>query len=177
MDFKSFLAELEKNNLPDDHEITFTISDFADVMHYTGEHLSDAMEETAFVESICEFLFAPPFFSRENEAVEELLESDVICDFEAEYEDEHGEEALETEEYEDELAVALATELEENWFDYNIIDHDLTQYDHKRGRVDLSFSAAFTLGFCKQHRDANWPSCNASVDLPSGMSLEVELSP
>ena len=176
MDFKNFLAELEKNNLPDDHEITFTISDFAEVMHYTGEYLNDAMEETEFIDSVCTFLLDTPFLDKEHETVKELLESDVICDFEAEYEDEHGEEALETEEYQDELRDALDNELRENWFEYSVVDYDLIQYDYKRGRVDLNFSMGFTLGFCKEHRDAWWPSCNASVDLPSGMSLEVELS-
>ena len=176
MDFKSFLAELEKNDLPDDHEITFTISDFAEVMHYTGEYLNDAMEETEFIDSVCTFLLDTPFFDKEHETVKELLESDAICDFEAEYEDEHGEEALETEEYQDELRDALDNELRENWFEYSVVDYDLIQYDYKRGRVDLSFTREFTFGFCKEHRDAWWPSCNASVDLPSGMSLEVELS-
>ena len=176
MDFNSFIAELEKNNLPDDHEITFTISDFAEVMHYTGEYLNDAMEKTDFIDSVCTFLLDPPFFDKEHETVKELLESDAICDFEAEYEDEHGEEALETEEYQDELHEALYEELRENWFEYSVVDYDLIQYDYKRGRVDLSFTREFTLGFCKEHRDAWWPSCNASVDLPSGMSLEVELS-
>ncbi len=84
MDFKNFLAELEKNNLPDDHEITFTISDFAEVMHYTGEYLDDAMRKTDFIDSVCTFLLDTPFFDKEHETVKELLESDVICDFEAE---------------------------------------------------------------------------------------------
>lgn len=177
MDFKSFLAELEKNDLPDDHEITFTISDFAEVMHYTGEYLNDAMEKTDFIDSVCAFLLDTPFFNKEDVTVKELLESDAICDFEAEYEDNYGEEALGTEEYQDELRDALDNELRENWFEYSVVDYDLIQYDYKRGRVDLNFSMGFTLGFCKEHRDAWWPSCNASVDLPSGMSLEVELSP
>ena len=177
MDFKSFLAELEKNDLPDDHEITFTISDFAEVMHYTGEYLNDAMEKTDFIDSVCAFLLDTPFFDKEDVTVKELLESDAICDFEAEYEDRYGEEALGTEEYQDELRDALDNELRENWFEYSVVDYDLIQYDYKRGRVDLSFTREFTFGFCKEHRDAWWPSCNASVDLPSGMSLEVELSP
>jgi hypothetical protein len=176
MDFKSFLAELEKNDLPDDHEITFTISDFAEVMHYTGEYLDDAMRKTDFIDSVCGLLLEAPFFDKEHETVKELLESDAICDFEGEYEHEHGEEALETEEYQDELRDALDNELRENWFEYSVVDYDLIQYDYKRGRVDLSFTREFTFGFCKEHRDAWWPSCNASVDLPSGMSLEVELS-
>ena len=176
MDFKNFLAELEKNDLPDDHEITFTISDFAEVMHYTGEYLDDAMRKTDFIDSVCTFLLDTPFFDKEHETVKELLESDAVCDFEAEYEDEHGEEALETEEYQDELRDALDEELRENWFEYSVVDYDLIQYDYKRGRVDLSFTREFTFGFCKEHQDAFWPSCTASVDLPSGMSLEVELS-
>ena len=176
MDFKSFLAELEKNDLPDDHEITFTISDFAEVMHYTGEYLDDAMRKTDFIDSVCGLLLEVPFLDKEHETVKELLESDAVCDFEAEYEDEHGEEAPETEEYQDELRDALDEELRENWFEYSVVDYDLIQYDYKRGRVDLSFTREFTFGFCKEHQDAFWPSCTASVDLPSGMSLEVELS-
>jgi hypothetical protein len=166
MDFKSFLAELEKNNLPDDTEITFTISDFAEVMHYTGEYFEDAMNETNFINRVADFLVETPFLDRDHEDVQELAESDAACE-------------LEDDEYDNDAAVAevLGEELRENWFEYKIVDYDLTQYDHKRGRVDLSFSREFTLGFCKQHRDANWPSCEASVDLPSGMSLEVELSP
>jgi len=176
MDFKNFLAELEKNDLADDHEITFTISDFAEVMHYTGEYLDDAMRKTDFIDSVCAFLLDTPFFDKEDVTVKELLESDAVCDFNAEWEEEHGEDALETEEYQDELRDALDNELRENWFEYSVVDYDLIQYDYKRGRVDLSFTREFTLGFCKEHQDAFWPSCTASVDLPSGMSLEVELS-
>ena len=176
MDFNSFLAELEKNDLPDDHEITFTISDLAEVMHYTGEYLDDAMRKTGFIDSVCGLLLEAPFLDEEHETVKELLESDAVCNFNSEYEEEHGEEALETEEYQDELREALDEELRENWVEYDAVDYDLIQYDYKRGRVDLSFTREFTFGFCKEHRDAFWPSCNASVDLPSGMSLEVELS-
>jgi len=117
-----------------------------------------------------------PFLDKEHETVKELLESDAVCDFVAEIEEEHGEGSLEGGEFEDELREALEEELRENWFEYSVVDYDLTQYDHKRGRVDLSFTREFTLGFCKEHQDAFWPSCSASVDLPSGMSLEVELS-
>ena len=73
MDFKSFLAELEKNDLPDDHEITFTISDFAEVMHYTGEYLDDAMRKTDFIDSVCGLLLEVPFLDKEHETVKELL--------------------------------------------------------------------------------------------------------
>jgi hypothetical protein len=165
MNFQTFLAQLENHDLPDDTEITFTISDYADVMHYTGEYFEDAMNETNFIERVADFLVATPFLDRDHEDIEELLESDAACE-------------LEEDEYDDDAAVAevLGEELRENWSEYKIVDYDLTQYDHKRGRVDLSFTREFTLGFCKQHRDANWPSCEASVDLPSGMSLEVEIS-
>jgi len=177
MDFKSFLTELEKNDLPDDHEITFTISDFAEVMHYTGEHLNDAMQKTDFIDSVADFLLGSPFLDKEHETVKELLESDAVYDFKAEWAQERGGEgSLEGEEFEDELYDALDEELRENWFEYSVVDYDLIQYDYKRGRVDLSFTREFTFGFCKEHRDAFWPSCTASVDLPSGMSLEVELS-
>ena len=108
MDFKSFLAELEKNDLPDDHEITFTISDFAEVMHYTGEYLDDAMQKTDFIDSVCDFLLGSPFLDKEHETVKELLESDAVYDFKAEWAQERGGEgSLEGEEFEDELYDAL----------------------------------------------------------------------
>jgi hypothetical protein len=166
MTLDTFLSELKQYDLEDEHSVAITVSDYAEVMHYTGEYLEDAMNETNFAKRIYSLLLSPPFLDRDHEHVQELAESDAGCE-------------LEDDEYDDDAAVeeVLGEELLENWFEYNFVDWDLVQYDYKRGRVDLSYTRHVTYAFLKKHvNDITLSAAELSVMLPSGVFFDAELS-
>jgi len=177
MNIKDFITQLEESGVPDDHVINFTISDMAEVMHYHGTALDDAMKETGFISEVSSFIFHGPLYREDDEIVKDLLESDAVAALSDEWFDDEAEDpdaVYQTEEYKEALQETLEEEFHENWYEYDLIDYNLIQYDYKRGRVDLSFTRSLSFSFLKEHSD--WfPLCEASVDLPNGFSLSTDL--
>jgi hypothetical protein len=157
MDVKTMVEKLTALGVTDDTDINFTFSDFAEVMHYTGEYVEKTLEETDFLYTICDVIKSPAF--ADNHIIEEMDDNCLLPEWdEDEYEDE--------EEWEDHREDTIPEALFNNWFDYGWVESSLTQYDHKRGRCDVSCDFYVPFSKVREHQDDFWPSCEVSVSIP-----------
>jgi len=157
MDVKTMVEKLTALGVTDDTDINFTFSDFAEVMHYTGEYVEKTLEETHFISTISEVMESGAF--ADNHIIDEMHDNDLLPTYdEDEYEDE--------EEWKEEIQEAIFAVLNEQWFEYGWIDSSLTQYDYKRGRCDVSCEFSIPFSKVREHQDDFWPSCEVSVSIP-----------
>jgi len=151
------VEKLTALGVTDDTDINFTFSDFAEVMHYTGEYVETTIDETDFLYRICDVITSDAF--EDNHIIEEMYDNCLLPEWD---EDEYEEE----EEWQDEVHDTIPTVLREQWFEYGWIDSSLTQYDHKRGRCDVSCEFSIPFSKVREHQDDYWMSCEVSVDIP-----------
>ena len=157
MDMKTIVEQLTALGVTDDTDVSFTISDFAEVMHYTGEYVETTIDETDFLYRICDVIKSDAF--EDNHIIEEMDDNCLLPEWdEDEYE---GEEA-----WQDHREDTIPEVLREQWFEYGWIDSSLTQYDHKRGRCDVSCEFSIPFSKVREHQDDFWMSCEVSVDIP-----------
>ena len=157
MDMKTIVEQLTALGVTDDTNINFTFSDFAEVMHYTGEYVETTIDETDFLYTICDVIQSDAF--EDNHIVQEMHDNDLLPTYDEdkyEYEDE----------WEEELHEAIFAVLSEQWFEYGWIDSSLTQYDYKRGRCDVSCEFSIPFSKVREHQDDYWRPCEVSVDIP-----------
>lgn len=166
MDMKTIVEQLTALGVADDADVSFTFSDFAEVMHYTGEYVETTLNETDFLYTICDVVKSAAF--EDNYIIEEMDDNCLLPEWdEDEYED--------GQEWQDHREDTIPEVLQEQWFEYGWVDSSLTQYDHKRGRCDVSCEFSIPFSKVREHQDDHWMSCEVSVDIPGGGQMEYEI--
>ncbi len=166
MDMKTIVEQLTALGVADDADVSFTFSDFAEVMHYTGEYVETTLNETDFLYTICDVIKSAAF--EDNYIIEEMDDNCLLPEWdEDEYED--------GQEWQDHREDTIPEVLQEQWFEYGWVDSSLTQYDHKRGRCDVSCEFSIPFSKVREHQDDHWMSCEVSVDIPGGGQMEYEI--
>jgi hypothetical protein len=166
MDMKTIVEQLAALGVADDADVSFTFSDFAEVMHYTGEYVETTLNETDFLYTICDVIKSAAF--EDNYIIEEMDDNCLLPEWdEDEYED--------GQEWQDHREDTIPEVLQEQWFEYGWVDSSLTQYDHKRGRCDVSCEFSIPFSKVREHQDDHWMSCEVSVDIPGGGQMEYEI--
>ena len=166
MDVKTMVEKLTALGVTDDTDINFTFSDFAEVMHYTGDYVEKTIDETDFLYTICDVVKSDAF--EDNHIIEEMDDNCLLPEWdEDEYEDEQ--------EWQDHREDTIPEVLQEQWFEYGWVDSSLTQYDHKRGRCDVSCEFSIPFSKVREHQDDHWMSSEVSVDIPGGGQMEYEI--
>ena len=166
MDVKTMVEKLTALGVTDDTDINFTFSDFAEVMHYTGEYVETTLNETDFLYTICDVIKSAAF--EDNYIIEEMDDNCLLPEWdENEYEDEQ--------EWQDHREDTIPEVLQEQWFEYGWVDSSLTQYDHKRGRCDVSCEFSIPFSKVREHQGDYWMSCEVSVDIPDSGHMTFEI--
>ena len=166
MDMKTIVEQLTALGVTDDTDVSFTFSDFAEVMHYTGEYVETTLNETDFLYTICDVIKSPAF--EDNHIIEEMHDNDLLPTYD---EDEHEDE----QDWKDHCEDTIPEVLSEQWFEYGWVDSSLTQYDHKRGRCDVSCEFSIPFSKVREHQDDFWPSAQMSLQIPGGGQMEYEV--
>ena len=166
MDVKTMVEKLTALGVTDDTDISFTFSDFAEVMHYTGDYIEKTIDETDFLYTICDVIKSDAF--EDNHIIEEMDDNCLLPEWdEDEYEDEQ--------EWQDHREDTIPEVLQEQWFEYGWVDSSLTQYDHKRGRCDVSCEFSIPFSKVRERQDDHWMSCEVSVDIPDSGHMTFEI--
>jgi hypothetical protein len=163
---KKIVQKLIDLGVQDDATVTFTVADAEDVLHYTGDYLKKAVDETDFVYTVYDVLKHPAF--EDNHIVEEMFGNDLLPTFD---EDEHEDE----QDWKDEVHDTISEVLFDSWFDYGWFNSSLRQYDHKRGRCELSCAFEIPFSEVREHQDTVWPTAKMTLQVPSFGEMEFEV--
>lgn len=122
----SIVKKIQSLNLAEDALLTLTYEEGADVFHYTGEEVQDALNETTVVQEFASLIADSKLDARNNwcgNILEHLRNEQYLDDYE------RG--SGNFEEY-------LTEVLTDNFYDTELIEYSTEKYDHKRGFTTLT---------------------------------------
>lgn len=120
------ITKLQSLRLADDAMLTLTYEEGADVFHYTGNEVEDAIGETSVIQEFASLISDSKLDARNSwhgNILEYLRGEDLLEDYE------RG--SGNFDEY-------LAEVLTDNFYDIDMIEHSTEKYDHKRGFTTLT---------------------------------------
>jgi len=148
----SFVERLRAMNISDDTNITLTYEDGCDVLHYTDDHISNAVSETGICSILAEAIADGPLYRSGNEVLQEMRDEGLLDEYPR---DGSG--------FVDYVAEVIA----DNYWDYDWLEYSTSRYDHKRGYTTftLEFDVPYSELKDNPHSFSGW---TASVDTENG---------
>ena len=120
------ITKLKSLKLPEDAMLTLTYEEGADVFHYTGNEVEDAISETSVIQEFASLISNSKLDARNTwcgNILEHLRNEQWLDDYE------RG--SGNFDEY-------IAEVLTDNFYDTDMIEHSTEKYDHKRGFTTLT---------------------------------------
>ena len=134
---KKLIDTFNKLEVSEDTEVTLVYSDAVDVFHYTGEAEETAVSETDTIERLVDAALSGINFNQS--LVEDVRDQDHLEDYER---GSFG------------FAEHIQEKIQENFYDYyDYIDFETRQYDHKRGRTNVSATLNTNVKTLVEHSD------------------------
>ena len=120
------IMKLQSLKLPEDAMLTLTYEEGADVFHYTGNEVEDAISETSVIQEFASLISNSKLDARNTwcgNILEHLRNEQWLDDYE------RG--SGNFDEY-------IAEVLTDNFYDTDMIEYSTEKYDHKRGFTTLT---------------------------------------
>ena len=137
--------QLKELNLPSETNVSLSYTGGCDCFVYNETEVETALEETDVVSVFANLVSTIGLNLTDNygnNVIDSLVDAEHIeRDFVNSCRDEDNEEY-----YDDDLDEAISEFVNDNFYDQEFIEKDVTRYDHKRGYIDLIARLNTTVG-------------------------------
>jgi hypothetical protein len=137
--------QLKELNLPSETNVSLSYTGGCDCFVYNETEVETALEETDVVSVFANLVSTIGLNLTDNygnNVIDSLVDAEHIeRDFVNSCWDEDNEDY-----YDDDLSEAISEFVNDNFYDQEFIEKDVTKYDHKRGFIDLTARLKTTVG-------------------------------
>ena len=137
--------QLKELNLPSETNVSLSYTGGCDCFVYNETEVETALEETDLVSVFANLVSTIGLNLTDNygnNVIDSLVDAEHIeRDFVNSCWDEDNEDY-----YDDDLSEAISEFVNDNFYDQEFIEKDVTRYDHKRGYIDLTACLNTTVG-------------------------------
>ena len=129
------ITKLKNLNLENEDTVTLVYEDGADVFHFNETEIETALSETDVVEQLAELITTPGLDAKDSWGGGSILQS--LRDKELLDGNERGT---------GDFTEFLTEQINENFYDTEVIDYSTEKYDHKRGYTTLTATVKVSAG-------------------------------
>ena len=143
------VAKINEMNLTPDTEVTLTYSECTDCSLRNEDEIEQGLQELSVVSTFADMVSQRGMNFTDvygNNVIEELVENEVLDREVLEEKLSELDELEEDEEPWETLGEVIAEAINDNFYDQNVVESDVTRFDIKRGEIKLSTTLVTTVG-------------------------------
>ena len=164
------VVKISEMNLSPDTEVTLTYSERTDCSLRNEDEIEQGLQELSVVSTFAEMVSLREMNftdSYGNNVIDELVENEVLDREILEEKLDELDELEEDEEPWETLGEVIAEAINDNFYEQEMIESDVTRFDYKCGEIELSATLKTTVGAVLEHTPtlAGW---EVSVPLHGG---------